>query len=57
METNKVYTPKHHGGGVVFCSNCEKSFVDNVYYEYCPRCGCRIRESKYIINGEKDNDK
>ena len=57
METNKVYTPKHQGGGVVFCSNCEKSFVDNVYYEYCPRCGCRIRESKYIINGEKDNDK
>ena len=57
---NKVYTPQHQGGGIAFCSKCEKSFIDNNYYEFCPRCGCRIRynihNSNIQTNTENKND-
>ena len=52
----EVYTPKHTGGGIVFCSKCEKSFIDNSYYEFCPRCGCRIRYPKHTSNKQEKNN-
>lgn len=54
--SDKVYTPTHHGGGIAFCSKCEKSFVDNTYYEFCPRCGCRIRYAKNINNNQETSN-
>lgn len=57
METVKIYPPQHQGGGIVFCSKCEKSFIDNSYYEFCPRCGCRIRNNNFIRQEKvKEND-
>ena len=58
MITNDtIYTPTHQGRGIAFCSKCDKSFIDNNYYEFCPRCGCRIRYPKYTLNNmEKHND-
>ena len=54
---DEIYTPTHQGGGIAFCSKCEKSFIDNSYYEFCPRCGCRIRYPKTNINKvETTND-
>ena len=59
---NNVYPPQHSGGGVAFCSNCDKSFIDNTYYEYCPRCGCRIRlkvnkvKQENKVNNEKSTE-
>lgn len=46
----EVFRPEHIGGNVAVCSKCDKAFVDNNYYEYCPRCGCRIRESNIKIS-------
>jgi rRNA maturation endonuclease Nob1 len=54
---DKVYPPTHQGGGIAFCSKCEKSFVDNNYYEFCPRCGCRIRIININIREEQHGNK
>lgn len=53
--SDEIYTPTHLGGGIAFCSKCEKSFVDNNYYEFCPRCGCRIRHIT-THNKETENE-